>query len=238
MSAAGIRALLADAIVPTTASRDFDEAAGLRRLAAEAGQPGGVGELAQTRRARQGLGVVCRWILNGPDVAAQVRRLAQALAVQDPRPAHDLLALDRIDIEGALVFACLLCLTGHCESAQVWWELAAGAGLRAAAYCLHLHHAGRGELREAEHWLEQAEAPPEGDPSPPPVHGFFQLLARFTQYAGRHGGSAGEPAESLKGAVERLVPAAGCGIVSRPDEELADELLQLTAEESRASGRR
>ncbi|MFD6750935.1 hypothetical protein ACFWDC_38360, partial [Streptomyces anthocyanicus] len=58
-----------------------------------------------------------------------------------------------LDVDGALVLAYLLHLTGHPESAQFWWQLAAGAGHREAAYCLHLHHLALGEAREAWHWL-------------------------------------------------------------------------------------
>ncbi|MGK5545714.1 hypothetical protein ACSNOH_13420 [Streptomyces sp. URMC 127] len=220
MTSASIDDLLADAAVPTSASTGFDAAAGLRRLAAESARPHPVPALAQARLARQRLGVVCRWALNEPDAAAHVERLVQG--VNAPGRVEDLL-----DIEGALVFACLLFLTGHCESAQHWWELAAGAGLRAAAYCLHLHHAGRGELREAQHWLQQAEMPPEGDAVPPPVDGFFELLSVFTRYVRQHGSTAGTPTKSLEAAVQRLVPTAGCGIVSRPDRRLADELYEF-----------
>ncbi|GAB2892195.1 hypothetical protein GCM10027074_70420 [Streptomyces deserti] len=34
--------------------------------------------------------------------------------------------------------------------------LAAGAGNATAAYCLHLFHLRRGELRDADHWAHQA----------------------------------------------------------------------------------
>ncbi|MBL1093138.1 MULTISPECIES: hypothetical protein [Streptomyces] len=46
--------------------------------------------------------------------------------------------LEDLDVDGAQVFACMLSLADHPESAQFWWQFAAGAGNRAAAYCLHL----------------------------------------------------------------------------------------------------
>ncbi|MEK8169013.1 hypothetical protein NKH77_01795 [Streptomyces sp. M19] len=71
------------------------------------------------------------------------------------RLVGETLDVDNLDIDGARIYACLLSLAGHPESAQYWWQLAAGAGDRMAAYCLHLHHECRGELREAEHWANE-----------------------------------------------------------------------------------
>ncbi|MGW0580456.1 hypothetical protein ACWD25_31880, partial [Streptomyces sp. NPDC002920] len=52
--------------------------------------------------------------------------------------------------------ACLLSLADAGDGAQWWWQFAAGAGNATAAYCLHLFHFGRGELRDADHWAHQA----------------------------------------------------------------------------------
>ena len=62
----------------------------------------------------------------------------------------------RIDPAGALAFACLLYLSDRHEGAQFWWQFAAGAGVAAAAYCLHLHHAQYSEDSIAEFWYSQA----------------------------------------------------------------------------------
>ncbi|MCP9994384.1 hypothetical protein LUX09_34245 [Streptomyces albogriseolus] len=139
--------LLADARIPTGPRDGFDVGAALRRLAADAAAVAAKPHPDTVRAAQAGqrLSVVCRWILNRPDAADHVDRLAQEPAT----PEDD----GHLDVDGALVFACLLYLTDHRESAQFWWQLAAGAGHRAAAYCLHLHHLALGESREARHWL-------------------------------------------------------------------------------------
>ncbi|MCE0446847.1 hypothetical protein LT493_26370 [Streptomyces tricolor] len=66
------------------------------------------------------------------------------------------IADDPVDIDGALHFACLLNLARKPEGALWWWQYAAGAGNATAAYCLHLFHLRRGELRDADHWMRQA----------------------------------------------------------------------------------
>ncbi|MGW8631968.1 hypothetical protein [Streptomyces sp. NPDC055793] len=60
------------------------------------------------------------------------------------------------DADGALYFACLLNLAQESDSALWWWQFAAGAGNATAAYCLHLYHLLRGELRDVDHWARQA----------------------------------------------------------------------------------
>ncbi|OIK25539.1 DUF6879 family protein [Streptomyces malaysiense] len=61
-----------------------------------------------------------------------------------------------VDIDGALHFGCLLNLAKKPEGALWWWQYAAGASDATAAYCLHLFHLRRGELRDADHWMCQA----------------------------------------------------------------------------------
>jgi hypothetical protein len=58
--------------------------------------------------------------------------------------------------EGALVFACLLHLSGHEEAGRFWWQFAAGGGSHTAAYCLHLYHGSHAEFRDADYWRRQA----------------------------------------------------------------------------------
>lgn len=66
--------------------------------------------------------------------------------------------------DGALHFACLLSLADACDGAQWWWQYAAGAGNATAAYCLHLFHLGRGEMRDADHWAVQVGLLDTGSP--------------------------------------------------------------------------
>ncbi|AQW46598.1 hypothetical protein [Streptomyces violaceusniger] len=212
-------ALLADAAIPTS-SRSFDVAAGLRRLAADAALTSPNPDLARAAQAQQRLSVVSRWVLNEPGAASHVDRLAEdpAQAGEEPDPAA---AAEQLDIDGALVFGCLLYLTGHPESAEFWWKLAAGAGHRAAAYCLHLRHYELGEDREAQHWFHQLiQSMDDGADD-----GFFEALEVVAKYVGANGSTASAPTGCLEAEVERLASRApGCGIVHRPDRRLADRL--------------
>lgn len=74
--------LLADAAMPTSSS-SFDVAAGLRRLAADAGVP--TPEVQEAGPAVHRLNIVCRWMVNTSDAAVHVDRLAQ---VTSDEPAH------------------------------------------------------------------------------------------------------------------------------------------------------
>jgi hypothetical protein len=213
--------LLADALVPTTPPASFDVGAALRRLAADAAQASPPPDMARAAQAGQRLAVVSRWILNGPGAATHVDRLAEG-------PKATPVEEDQLDEEGAAVFACLLYLTGHPESAQFWWQLAAGAGHRAAAYCLHLHHLALGEMREAQHWRHQvtdcvidADAPDEG---------FLAMLEVVARYVRHNGSTASPPTGGLEMEVDRLAEhgANACIIVRRPDRRLADRLHDFT----------
>ncbi|MFJ9588216.1 hypothetical protein [Streptomyces acidicola] len=97
--------------IPVSTPRRFDVAAALRRLAADASRRTPTVEIARAAQAGQRLGVVCRWVLNEPDAAEHVDRIAEG-------PDRGPLTGEEMDVEGALVFACLLYLTGHPESAQ------------------------------------------------------------------------------------------------------------------------
>ncbi|MDQ1041955.1 hypothetical protein [Streptomyces sp. V4I2] len=216
-----IDTLLADARIPTTPREAFDVGAALRRLAndaAVAARPHP--DTVRAAQAGQRLSVVCRWILNKPDAADHVDRLAQ-----EP----DAVTADQLDVDGALVFACLLHLTDHPESAQFWWQLAAGAGHRAAAYCLHLHHLALGETREAQHWLH--EVTDDVLDSEAPDHAFLASLEAVATYVRRTGTSlAGAPTGGLEMEVDRLATTktGSCIIVQRPDRRLADLLHDFT----------
>lgn len=196
--------------------------AALRRLAADAAtiavkpHP----DTIRAAQAGQRLSVVCRWILNRPDAADHVDRLAQ-------EPGAD--THDHLDVDGALVFACLLALTGHPESAQFWWQLAAGAGHRAAAYCLHLHHLSLGETREARHWLHEVTHDVLG--SEAPDEAFLSFLEAVALYVRKNGSSlTSPPTAGLEMEIDRLATDATgpCIIVRRPDRRLADRLHAFT----------
>jgi hypothetical protein len=86
--------------------------------------------------------------------------LAIALVLNAPQAGSSLERLvnsDQIHPEGALVFACLLAVTGRLDPAQFWWQFAAGSGSHTAAYLLYLHHLSLGEPGDAAYWRGQAE---------------------------------------------------------------------------------
>ncbi|MFC5220465.1 hypothetical protein [Streptomyces coerulescens] len=214
--------LLAGARIPTTSRAGFDVGAALRRLAHDAAAAAARPDPDMVRAAQAGqrLSVVCRWILNKPDAADHVDRLAQ-----EPGAVTE----DQLDVDGALVFACLLHLTDHRESAQFWWQLAAGAGHRAAAYCLHLHHLSLGESREARHWLH--EVTDDVLDTQAPDSAFLATLEAVAAYVRRTGSSrASAPTGGLEMEVDRLatIRAGSCIIVQRPDRRLADQLHDFT----------
>ncbi|WP_306463771.1 IclR family transcriptional regulator C-terminal domain-containing protein [Streptomyces sp. WAC07061] len=81
--------------------------------------------------------------------------------VGDPRAGADLEAfLDsrHSDLPGAVVFGCLLYLSGLREGSRFWWQFAAGSGsprTAPAAYCLFLDHSRRGEHHDARLWARE-----------------------------------------------------------------------------------
>ncbi|WP_331740286.1 hypothetical protein OG323_37165 (plasmid) [Streptomyces cyaneofuscatus] len=213
-----IDALLADAAMPVSDARTFDVAAALRRLAADARQTAPTPEITRSTQAGQRLSVISRWVLNEPDAAVRMSHIAED-------PEHSAFESDeQLDVDGALVFACLLNLTGHPESAQFWWQLAAGAGSRAAMYCLHLHHLKLGEAREARHWYHQLmESTSE---SAPPDATFIEGLEIFARYIRTSGHGATALTGQLESEVDRLATTrtGTGGIIRRPDRRLVDQL--------------
>ncbi|MEU3194311.1 hypothetical protein ABZ686_27615 [Streptomyces sp. NPDC006992] len=205
--------------------RTFDEPAALRRIAEDAG-------LLPLRDlpavAGQQLTVVVRWALEHPGAAAHLERLAEAIGEKksygDEQDDWMLLVrvsdLTEIDVDGAHLFACMLYLARHHESAQFWWQFAAGAGMRVAAFCLHLHHLGRGETPEAEHWLgtlKSMDTPETLDEE------FLCGLRRFAAWEWRNGNPASGYVAALIDEVYRLatIDNADEMLVCRPDHELA-----------------
>ncbi|MFF7196888.1 hypothetical protein ACIOC1_34300 [Streptomyces sp. NPDC088197] len=236
MTSAALNSLLDNASIPTS-SRTFDVGAGLRRLAADAATGGPTREVVRAGQARQRLTVVCRWVLNTPGAAAHVDRLAQV----DERwgtdttvtilPAAERRCLEEmLDIQGAVVFACLLSLTHQPESAQFWWQLAAGAGSRIAAYCLHLDHLVLGETREAQHWYLQTIRTMEEALDIAPDRDFLEGLGVVARYVRRNGSaSSTAPPDGLEAEVDRLASRDPSGIVSLPDRRLVDSLADFAS---------
>ncbi|MFI9358593.1 hypothetical protein ACWGQL_30260 [Streptomyces lydicus] len=81
-----------------------------------------------------------------------------------------------LEPEAARVLGCVLQLAHRSDSAQFWWQFAAGAGDIGAACCLYLHHMALGERHEAQLWREQASLEVH-DPSTPEFAHCSDLVA-------------------------------------------------------------
>ncbi|GAA0471448.1 hypothetical protein ACFQ2B_33375 [Streptomyces stramineus] len=90
----------------------------------------------------------------------QLRTLCRTVVTQDLPKLGEFLAHRILEPDGALVLGCVLQLAERDQSAQFWWQFAAGAGNRGAACCLYLHHMALGEREEAELWHHQAGLEP------------------------------------------------------------------------------
>jgi hypothetical protein len=100
-------------------------------------------QLAHEQLAHE-LDLTCTLVLNTANAAVNLSRLVDDVQCIDP--------------EGALVFGCLLHLTGHGEACRFWWQFAAGGDSHTAAYCLYLYHGRCAEFRDADYWRRQAAA--------------------------------------------------------------------------------
>ncbi|MFE2744568.1 hypothetical protein ACFXKX_09415 [Streptomyces scopuliridis] len=160
-----IDALLDDAEVLTDTYDDYDTAAARSRAGARRTVRGAAWRPDQDaaphrypsahEQAAHDLSLAVALVLNAPEAAASLSRLVD----------HD-----RIDPEGAVVFAALLHLTGHRDAAQFWWQFAAGGGNRTAAFCLFLAHQERAEFKDAAYWRGQSRhLPGSGRPAAPPA---------------------------------------------------------------------
>ncbi|MFF9157497.1 hypothetical protein ACF1AB_35345 [Streptomyces sp. NPDC014846] len=211
--------------------RSFDVSDGLRRLAREAGYAPSArpaprhrahrgarsgAEVPPGPRARHQLSVVARWVLNQPQAADHVQRLAEEIGEEDTVELRQASAAD-LDVDGAQVFACMLYLAGHPESASFWWQLAAGAGHRAATYCLYLHHLELGEVQEARQWRQQLQQDIDG-----PDDEFLNVVEQFAGYVRRN--CTATPAPRLTEEVERLATREPGDVLVLPERELADRL--------------
>ncbi|NSC19828.1 hypothetical protein FM076_00785 [Streptomyces albus subsp. chlorinus] len=213
--------------------RVFDEAAALRRLAGEAGYrtpppdpPSAVLPDLPAAASRQ-LTVVVSWGLEQPGAVEHVERLAEAIGERRGTGIEDswmllvrLRDLAEIDVDGAHVFACMLHQAQHHESAQFWWQFAAGAGKGISAFCLHLHHLSRGEIPEAQHWFRMLAALETREMLDAV---FFRATRQFAAWQWRHGKPAIGQVPALTDEVHRLATLQDADevLVCRPDHELA-----------------
>ncbi|MFJ9416558.1 MULTISPECIES: hypothetical protein [unclassified Streptomyces] len=167
------------------------------------------------------------------DEATHELELACALVVNAAAAAASLERLvddHRIDPEGALVFACLLHITGRFDAAHFWWHFGAGAGSRTAAYCLYLAHRRDGDYRDADYWRGQAAHAP--DEERPAVAAFDekQLLpdsARHNLLVQWHSGLAPTLPTALENVINRLVVEGDdedFGEIPRPSPTLVRDL--------------
>lgn len=109
--------------------------------------------VAKLARADAYLRSLCCQLVGRPEAPGRLARVAE----------------EPDDVDGAVVFGCLLHLAGELEGALWWWRFASGAEDATAGYCLYLHHLHHGELRDAEHWMSQAlSTGNEIDFTPPP----------------------------------------------------------------------
>ncbi|MEW1658049.1 MULTISPECIES: hypothetical protein [unclassified Streptomyces] len=165
--------------------------------------------------ATQELQLACALVINAAAAAASLERL-----VDD----------HHIDPEGALVFGCLLHLTGRTAAAQFWWHFGAGAGSRTAAYCLYLAHRRDGEFRDAAYWREQAAHPADEEPRATAAFDEKQLLpdeARHNLLVQWHSGLAPTLPAALEHVINRLVVEGDdedFGAIPRPSPTLVEDL--------------
>ncbi|MFI1408505.1 hypothetical protein ACH4Y0_00985 [Streptomyces sp. NPDC020707] len=208
----------------------FDVAAGLLRLARDAGYSPVPDTVPSVSRALRHLEEFVSWSLDQPGATTHVERYAATLGESD---AYRLLTRDRdteeIDLDGAHVFACMLYLAGHPESAQFWWRFTAGAGSGASALCLQLLHRSRGETAEAEHWREMLLLVVDLDDDVAVKTTFVTTVGRFAAYTRRHRPPA-PVTPALNAEVRRLATQddAADRLVCRPDAGLARRLQDCT----------
>ncbi|MFE0773347.1 hypothetical protein [Streptomyces sp. NPDC058861] len=212
--------------------RPFDVGAGLRRLAQDAGyvQPPGARK-PERPSARRRLGVMARVTVTQTGAATHVEELTALLGDDvDGGVARFDGWTDNVDIEGVQVFACMLYLAHHPESARFWWRFAAGAGYGGAAYCLYLDHLALGDDREARFWKRQVAALVRANPDGPALdpEEFLTALERFTGYSARHHTSQLVPTGGLEADFDQLADRhTDDGLVCRPLARLTGRIHEL-----------
>ncbi|MER0478452.1 hypothetical protein ABR737_08890 [Streptomyces sp. Edi2] len=210
----------------------------------DTGVPGGLGAFLRTaaaspdgpptaeRPVRDGQGAPSTYA-SARDEATHELQLACALVVNAAAAAASLERLvndHHIDPEGALVFACLLHITGRQDAAHFWWHFGAGAGSRTAAYCLYLSHRRNGEYRDAAYWREQAAHAPDEERRSAAAFDEKQLLpdaARHNLLVQWHSGLAPTLPSALENVINRLVVDSDdedFGEIPRPSPTLVRDL--------------
>ncbi len=219
--------------------RAFDVGEGLRRLAAEAGyvRPAPARQFT-TAGARRQLDLIAHWIVTEAGAADHVEELA-ALIGDDgsgkPIP-DDFTEWQPVDVHGIHVFACVLYLADHPESAAFWWQLAAGAEHTGAAYCLHLRHRSQGETREAAFWKRQMSTMRDrtqhwfdGTPNDY-TRDLVVAVESFTAYYARHRAPQPILTHRLQKRYEDIADRHDeDGLVCRPDIRLPDRIQEFTS---------
>ncbi|MFC9238014.1 hypothetical protein ACFTZK_16395 [Streptomyces decoyicus] len=214
--------------------RDLDDAGALGSLGASvrAGAAAADGPPTALRTARPGHGAPTTYP-SARDEATHELQLACALVVNAAAAAASLERLvddHHIDPEGALVFACLLHITGRDDAAHFWWHFGAGAGSRTAAYCLYLSHRRNGEYRDAAYWREQAAHAPDEERRSTAAFDEKQLLpdaARHNLLVQWHSGLAPTLPSTLENVINRLVVDSDdedFGEIPRPSPTLVRDL--------------
>ncbi|MET9111859.1 hypothetical protein [Streptomyces zhihengii] len=220
--------------------RPFDVAAGLRRLAKEAGYLGPARTQHHSLSARHHLERIARWTVTQPGAAPHVEELTALLADNGTGETESFNGwTEDVDAHGAHIFACTLYLANHPESAVFWWMFAAGAGHSGAAYLLHLHHITAGEMREAAFWRKEVVSLQEHVPddfdgtieefTTELLHG----LESYSRYASRHRRDhwnvlVEDHQKRLEQRFEHLADRDDTdGLVARPDRQLPDRIHEL-----------
>ncbi|MFD7091502.1 hypothetical protein ACFV94_27410 [Streptomyces sp. NPDC059896] len=223
-----IDALLEDAEVLADTYDDYDTAAARNRAGAR--------RTVRAAACRTDPGAAPRRYPSAHEQAAHDLSLAVALVLNAPEAAASLARLvdhDRIDPEGAVVFAALLHLTGHRDAAQFWWQFAAGGGNRTAAFCLFLAHQQRAEFKDAAYWRRQSRRlPGSGRPvTPPALSSLLPETVRHDLLSQCHHGRHPTLPAALEAVINRLrVDSADedFGEVPQPGPSLTDDLTRST----------
>ncbi|MFF8289069.1 hypothetical protein ACF068_07550 [Streptomyces sp. NPDC016309] len=212
--------------------RAFDVGAGLRRIARDTAHlpspdPAPIGGHPSARRR---LGVMTRVVVTQAGAAAHMEELT-ALLGDDATVAQFDGWTDGVDIDGVQVFACMLYLAHHPESARFWWRFAAGAGSSGAAYCLYLDHLALGDEREAKFWKRQVTAlfcPDAPRGREVDTQAFLKALEHFTNDSARRNASRAVLTGGLEADVDQLADRhTADGLVCRPDARLTDRIHEL-----------
>ncbi|MFH8574182.1 hypothetical protein [Streptomyces sp. NPDC017993] len=85
-----------------------------------------------------------------------LRTLCETVVARELHKLSTFLTRQILEPDGARVLGCVLHLAQRNDSAQFWWQFAAGAGDTGAACCLYLHHMALGEEEQAQLWFDQA----------------------------------------------------------------------------------